>query len=322
MKVIITAIANIFKRQKNKNFDITDTEIQKKDLIYLNGVKDKIEALDLRKVNIDDIIPYIRLLIKGQPMMASKVFNPTYVYRCIVYKEKPTQFSQIIYPPKHLTRKNRANRDGNSMFYGSLNKVVGMIEVGAKIGDFVALGKWNMVKTITVTNAGYHKGNLAERKNVPGWAVFKNQEFNSEKKDFVWEYIGEKFSQKIEDSFEKLNLTNAIAEYLLDDRFEGLFYPSVAINYLNDNIVLKPSVIDSGSLKLKYVLWVKILDIINDNEYTYEYIDICTNIGRDGYLNWEQRPPQWKDLPNGWYFDEVDKERVVRDPLGKIIDFS
>jgi hypothetical protein len=321
--IFFNNLFNFFKKKEKHIADFADSaKDQQLDLNYLKEIKNKIETINLSEVEPNDLCELITSFVKGQPGWMLKLRPPSIFFRGIIYPTKPEYFSNIIYPPTKIAGQNRANRTGESMFYGSFHLIAALFEINAKKGDYVAISKWGINKPVYLAQTGYLKKSFTNRREMPPWGEFNHKAFNLEVSSFVDDYIAESFSQKIISNSQNVyKLTNAIAEsFLRKKEIEGMLYPSVALNGLNDNIVLKPNIIHSGQLYLIHIRWVQILDVIDNDRYVIEDLDICTEIGRDGFLSWKGEPGNWRNMPEYWYKNEIGGDTVICDSTGKIYE--
>jgi len=284
-----------------------------------------IEGFDLTVDDQDNITSVLISFIKNQPGFVLQIAPGYVLYRCILYENKPQSFNDIIYPPKQFAKLNRANREGIQVFYAACNRTAALFEIGAKIGDTIAIGKWVFERSVKLANAGYSKINFSPKREIPMWGKFDDTSFNLEIRAFVMDYIAEKFSQQINQSSPYLyKLTVGIAEAIMrKEHIKGIIYPTIKLAGLNDNIVLKKSVIDSGELKFINVEWIKIIDIVGDT-FVCDISDFAKEFGRDRFLYWKGGPGEWNTIGSpGWYFDHDEGGwDIVRDASGAIIEKS
>lgn len=315
----------LFSRKEEKYTEINWSEIQQSDMKYLGDLTRKIDAINLNDFDYSEIVNLIRGLTKGHPTPVLTLDKNTFVWRIVTYPEKPKNFKNLIYPPPEQACQNRANKHGDSMFYGAFHKDTPLLELKVNPGDFFVRSKWCWNKTNRVINIGYDVENITKYnsdREIPSWKRVEFPGLNKGVYNFTEKYLSERFSQEILPGSENIyNLTNAIAEAMISQKERhGLIYPSIANKLVGDNIVLKQSFIDEGGLKFINAEWIKIVKK-EDNRHYYEFFDFADEIGRDGFIYWKGRRGLIDVSKSpGYYFDDIDNE--FKDASGAVIEKS
>ena len=124
------------------------------------SVFDEIEAY-LLTLEIDDIKRRLEPLLKGIKIV-SPVFDPgAFLYRArrvtpTFNKQVGIKRPDLIYPPGHLSKLGRLNRNGQSVFYCSMHKEAIFFELpDFKAGDEGILTFWKTKEKMVVNNIGY-----------------------------------------------------------------------------------------------------------------------------------------------------------------------
>ncbi len=230
-------------------------------------------------------------------------FNPgLLLFRGIKYSEKPKFLHDIIYPPKDQAKINRASEKGEQMFYASTVKKAVVYELNIKSGDRLIISTWRTNNILLFNNVGYTKANL-ENLGANKVTPF-NDEGENEVNKLIADYLALSFCQNISEEDEHLyKLTIAIARIHLhdvnDNRFAGLYYPTVRLNGDEENFAIDKNVVDHGLLDFEGIQFIEIIDRIY-NRYKYSILDIAEDI-TDYNIN-------WKNLSNHWtvYDDSED----------------
>jgi len=192
---------------------------------------------------------------------------------------------------------------------------VPFFECFVKTGDKFILSQWKTVSRLLVNNIGYLNDNIMGLQP-------KSLDELKEANRLIRNFIDEEFTKNVNEGEEYLyKITIALAEkHFSDDIFNGLLYPSIAIEGRSDNLALKPHYVDKN-LMIERVEFIKIISV-KDFEYKIKVLDLATSFGKDGSIEWKGRPGKWYLKKKG---DElilsVENGRwVARDKEGKIVE--
>lgn len=240
------------------------------------------------------------------------------LHRDRVCNEKPNNIKDITYPPaKLITKYQRVNRPGQSVFYCCAGRRVPFFECFVKTGDKFILSQWKTVSRLLVNNIGYLNDNIMGLQP-------KSLDELKEANILIRNFIDEEFTKIVDKGKEYLyKITIALAEkHFSDDVFNGLLYPSIAIKARSDNLALKPNYVDKN-LMIERVEFIQIISV-KGFEYKIKVLDLATSFGKDGSIKWKGHPGKWYLKKKG---DElilaVENGRwVARDKYGKIIERS
>jgi hypothetical protein len=172
----------------------------------------------------------------------------------------------------------RANKKGESMFYGSLNFATACIETLSKGSDFkdcgsamVSIGTWKFEKPLRLVQMPHSEKYW---KLFYETVTFKSERLTEEHikqhnhelrnrltndLDFeILELFGDAFARfEINDDSDYFlsnyytdRVFNRVKGFYAPEEIDGIIYPSVPNSYQENNIVLKPSVVDT---KLKFI---------------------------------------------------------------------
>ena len=292
--------------------------IQNLSLKQIQNIIKEIRRLDLKVVDIDIIKEKLKPLFVGYTLRAPIYELGLKLYRGRICSEKPKNIKDITYPPaKLITKYQRINRPGQSVFYCCADRRVPFSECFVKTGDKFILSRWKTVSRLLVNNIGYLNDNIMGLQP-------KSLDELKEANILIRNFIDEEFTKNVNEGEEFLyKITIALAEkHFSDDIFNGLLYPSIAIKARSDNLALKPHYVDKN-LMIERVEFIQIISV-KAFEYKIKTLDLATSFGKDGSIEWKGHPGKWYLKKKG---DElilaVENGRwVARDKYGKIIEHS
>lgn len=288
-------------------------------------ILEEIEA-NLGTLQIDEIKERLEPLIAGR-IIETPVYNAgAFLYRARNFtpsfnKQTCIKKADLVYPPNHLAKLGRLNRNEQSIFYCSLHRESVFYELPElSAGDDIIVTFWNTNQRMLVNNIGYTEyvfQQLGARRPVPKWgsqAPGDNQAtidlpqklsdniiadtMSKDKNREVHETLSKYFAQpvKIEDVY-KYKLTTAIAELHLGNivnneaNFAGVQYPSVRMWTDGDNLALLPWYVDRN---LEFMKAVHIrIDEKTDSRISLTKLDTAKTFDTDGSLVWLDRLPKW-----------------------------
>jgi len=127
--------------------------IQNLSLKEIQDIIEEIQRLDLKVVDIDIIKEKLKPLFVGYTLRAP-IYEPGLkLYRGRVCNEKLNNTKYITYPPaKLITKYQRVNRPGQSVFYCCAGRRVPFFECFVKAGDKFILSQWKTVSKLLVNN--------------------------------------------------------------------------------------------------------------------------------------------------------------------------
>jgi RES domain len=289
-------------------------------------VIDEIGA-NLRALEIDEIKERLEPLIKGM-QIESPIFDPgALLYRGrrigpTFTKQAGIKLSDLLYPPKHLARLGRLNRNEQPVFYCSMHKESVFFEVqGLQTGDEVILTFWKTKERMIVNNIGYTEfvfQQLGAKRAVPRWnshapplgsdrETIALPEMSKETIDValsqdkmrdVREALSQHFMHTVGPTeTDSYKLTTAIGELHLgtivdlNEQFAGVLYPSVRMWGNGDNLALLPWFVDRH-VEFRKAVHVRIDDRADTN-FSVTYLDSAREFDVDGKLIWLGRLPNW-----------------------------
>jgi len=301
------------------------TEVSSKEEI--KTAIEAIKELDLRKVEIDEIKEILTPILKGFVISTPK-FNPGLtLYRGRYCDIKPTNVSDLTYPPKEQIEDNqRVNRAGESVFYCSTARNVPFFELYVKPGDKIVLSKWETTEKLIVNNIGYTRtcfSNLKSNRDAQTWGDINKDIYVAETNDLVNEFLSQEFTKIVPIGKEYMyKISIAIAEKLFsDDIFNGLLYPTISMKANADNLAIKTNYIDEKRIVIKSVEYIQI-DAKEDFKYTITVLDFANSFKKDGTIGWKGRRPHWVIKENYGELKMIAKNGtwVALDKNGNIVD--
>jgi len=290
--------------------------IQNLSLKQIQDIIEEIRKLNLEFVDIDIIKKKLIPLFVGYTLRAP-IYEPGLkLYRGRVCNEKLYNIKDITYPSaKLITKYQRVNRPGQSVFYCCAGRRVPFFECFVKTGDKFILSQWKTVSRLLVNNIGYLNDNIMGLQP-------KSLDELKEANRLIRNFIDEEFTKNVNEGEEYLyKITIALAEkHFSDDIFNGLLYPSIAIKGRSDNLALKPHYVDKN-LMIERVEFIQIISV-KGFEYKIKVLDLATSFGKDGSIEWKGHPGKWYLKKKG---DELilaveNGQWVARDKYGKIIE--
>ena len=283
---------------------------------------------DLDTISVDEIKQRLEPLIKGMAVEVP-IFDPgTFLYRARKLsnefrKTDGVRLSDLTYPPAHLARLGRSNREGQPVFYASTGKEPIFFELAElATGDELLLSFWQTTEPMMLNNVGYTQyvfEKLGARRPCPRWTATRTdiqatveipESIPSEIISLIAEHKNEKSHLALSEYFTRVveqnslgyyKLTTAIAELHLGTvqnhelQFAGLLYPSVRMWANGDNVALLPSFAD------KHVAFRKVVHIRIDSRTASSFnitsLDSAREVDESGALRWLGRLPNWTVQP-------------------------
>jgi len=287
------------------------------DINQINNAIEQLSTIDIKNATIEQLQAYFQQIINGYSVAAIN-FNPgLLLYRGILFSEKPSLYENIIYPPKDKAKLNRASIEGKQMFYAASSKKTVFYELDVKPGDKLILSRWVTNNNLLFNNVGYTKSNFEELSSSRLPFEY-NDPHNNETNELIANYLAKSFCQPISEIDNHLyKRTIAIAKIHLnqvnDNKFSGLFYPTVRLHAEEDNFAIDKETIDKGLLDVEGIEFIEVLDKL-ENRYKYRIIDIADNI-KNGNIN-------WKNLNKHWSVYDDSDELVFVEESGHIIAYN
>ncbi|WP_133272058.1 RES domain-containing protein [Hymenobacter radiodurans] len=261
-------------------------------------IKEKIAAihkLDLREQSVDDLVPLMRELLAGHSLRCLDFDAGLLLYRGTPCEKLPHRFADVSYAPAERVKNDqRANRAGVPMFYCSATWHPPFFEAGVKKGDQIIISRWQAREPLRI--AGFSHADLcaddphSDREKV----LRKALKQLPEPERLMTEFMTGCFTQPIKPGEEhRYRLSIALTEALgLGEKFDGLLYPSAAMNSPSHNLALHPHCIDEQKLVLQYVEHVSV------NRVETETIDVCSlnfarGVAPGEKLHWLNKPGNW-----------------------------
>lgn len=242
---------------------------------------DDLSNLDLAKIDLSDLTELIDSIFYIIPMTSGFVEKGTILYRARVNK-KNQQFGNIselgMPPEKFISKYGRANAPRERIFYSANTSKLACGEVLQNLKysfnpkneiGVVTVSLWEVKKRLHFSTLYYSPKVTKFREDI---AKFKkgNQDFTKQKgiikesviktQDLILEFFCEEFAKdtiKTPDDYKistfytkRVKQANEyVAPQFADNKFDGIVYPSVAMKYKGDNIVLFDSNLDE---KIKF----------------------------------------------------------------------
>src|SRR5690348_10824577 len=128
---------------------------------------EKLRKADPDHTTVEEYESLLVPLFKGLQVYGSSLDIDSIVYRCRKMSTRPSKIAQITYPlPQFVTRQGRANKIGQSMFYGSIGSKVPLFEIDAQPGDYIVISRWKVLETVILNHVGYSQSAIKDEKNL------------------------------------------------------------------------------------------------------------------------------------------------------------
>lgn len=291
----------------------------------------QLDKIDLTVITIEEIKEILKNLFIGYTQNTPLIPAGLNLFRGIAYENKPTNISFLSYPPINFAKVNRASRQNQQFFYSAISRNVPLFELGLEEDNTFVLARWQTKKELLVNNIGYTEETfkiLNSNRERPKWDnTGERLASKSKLNDYVQNYLAKTFSQKVpKDNLNIYKHTIAIAEKLYSEdeisnvKFDGILYPTIAMNANSDNIVIRKSFVDDGNLTFMEAEWIKVKKV-HDLKYDVDVLDWANSTSDAGEIEWKGRLQLWDIYPDeGFYFADENGRRVGKNKYGETIE--
>jgi RES domain len=279
-----------------------------------------IRALDLQSATIEEILDLLTPIFRGYLVEAPRFQPGITLFRSRIC-DKPSHISALLAPPPQITKLGRVNREGKLVLYCCTSREVPFFESRPVEGQTVAIVRWITTAPLLVNHVGYTEAafsTLLSNRKQASWGPRAITQLNEP----VSAFLAEVFTQIVPRGSEyKYKLSVAIAEKLfLDDKFDGLLYPTVAMRANADNFALKLRYAREH-LQFERAEYARI-DGVRDFAFDITVLDTATELSADGSICWKGRLDQWviREPFGQLNFTAEDGQWIARDKFGKIVE--
>ena len=188
------------------------------------------------------------------------------LYRTRVFETdvRPAAIEELSYPPIEKTVLQRANKQGEQVFYSSLGLATGLVESKVKVNQYIAISEWINTEELVLQGVG----------------LLPNHQLSNE----VEKLYHDIFTWPTDEMYE---YTSIIASHLMNGTtICGLAYPSIASKQPGDNIVLLKKFVDNG-LEFVHASLYQVNSISENEEYTLREIAMGLSES-NGRLKWHE----------------------------------
>jgi hypothetical protein len=191
---------------------------------------------------------------------------------------------------------NRANEEGEQVFYASAGLPPSFVECRLEAGQNVACGEWRNTAKMTLQEVG-----LSEDQSPSGIEHLYHDIFTSPDPGMY------KYSARV-------------AHHLMSGPISGLLYPSIAAQNKSHNLAVKAAFVETG-LRLVNAAFYHIRGV-KDQQFETEELDFAIPDSK-GVLEWKGRKKQWvlrkqgdelKMVSNGWTWDAFAPDGSLVEP--------
>ena len=215
-----------------------------------------------------EVLPVLEEMVRrvhhGSRFVTASLEEGKVLYRAVRYRVKPWWLRQLGRPPNSIVNEmGRVNVAGESVFYSVLGYPAAcLIECDAIIGQTFAVSAWKTIKRMNLHSFGY----VSERAMRPRTAPATQGKWmypatSHARERLLSEWQAKVFNKEAGDY--TYRLSNALTKFGLSDivngrrvptsEFHGIIYPSVAAEFLGDNVALTPQFADQN-LQFKAVV--------------------------------------------------------------------
>jgi hypothetical protein len=292
----------------------------------------------LQTRTIEALKGYVRRRLGGYGVAIKDVPTTNRLYRGVKWSAcQPRTIEDLSYPKPDIVRDyGRANRIGQSMFYGCLGAFPVFLEIQVQEGDLVALSEWSITEPLWMHNLGYHPDAL----EVIG-APIPPQRFplinpipNETKRNYrLRRKMSLAFTKDVpDDARYRYKETIAINELLFDraspipshglgaprsEHVAGTVYPTVRMQGLADNVAIWPKFVDRY-LKVQSVRYIRV-ESVDHEKLTYDLLTLAhSTMLSGGTIIWREELPPERERRTHVAFEGG--RWIFRDGLGRIYD--
>lgn len=271
--------------------------------LAVNAIE-KIEALKLDEVSSEEVSELVALAYGNCRSDVLFVVPGTIMYRGIKYQNRPMKFEEIIYPPKQLATRNRANDNGEQLFYCCTQKKAPFYELHAKSGDRLLISTWQCTALPLVHLIGF---NSTEIENLVNSYRYSGSMISITRKEREMDTIAANFSKRFfckkidkeNESYKKLTIAIAKQHYNIQlnanqnkkMEIDGILYPTIQLDMLAENFAFKPYVVDNGFLEFTKAEYIEVIKS-EENCFEYRVLDFADRI-IDNQIVWLNRDKTW-----------------------------
>ena len=211
--------------------------------------------------------------------------------------DRPKSVADISYPPKHASRLNRANAEGEQVFYASAGLPPSFVECRLEQGQNVVCGEWRNTALIVLQEVG-----ISEISESYGIEQLYLDIFTSPD-SAIYPY------------------SSRVAHHLMSGDISGLLYPSIAAQNKSHNLAIRAEFVDSA-LRFANASFFHIKDVKDKHQFQVDELDFATSDSA-GLLEWRGRKKQWvlrnhgdqlKVVSNGWTYDAYAADGSLVEP--------
>jgi len=196
------------------------------------------------------------------------------------------------------------------MFYGTIDAgneyAACLYECHRKVGDLFAVSHWSITKPFLANHLGYSRNLIRTRnpsREFPEGTELPNQ---TNRGRLIREWQSRVFTKLVPEGSEHLyQITNALTSFALSpiiqpdkslpQEFAGVIYPTLAVNFIDDNIALLPKIVDSslalvdvGLIRIPAMEDITSEGVVKGEKNYIEIVDTAHEFRRDGRIVWNR----------------------------------
>ena len=235
--------------------------------ITLDYSQSLINLETLSKINLDERNSYtiLETLLENTivPFNILTLKKGMYLYRARRnYKKEQFKYKEQISYRKDtckIKEFGRANRPGQSIFYGSHKTETAIFETSSLFnkGNFhfgneiITLGKWYVNKNIDILGIISDKDAMTIEPSLSSlYSRSLNHPLSDDLSQKILEFFSREFSKNVNNSTSQYKISCAYFNYIINkfnnNRLLGVAYPSVEYEYKDLNVALLPKAVDDS----------------------------------------------------------------------------
>lgn len=287
------------------SFDLK-ASIARLDTQMIQQCLEDIKCADLKTARIDDLKVRLRQVVEAYAMFPVEIEKGKAVFRARKHKGDETErfltsLGQIYPHRDFLKYLGRANREGQPVFYVSVDEGVALNEIKAGVGDVCTILECRPRENATPLLMPIRIHEMARKHGAkiggdfpdPASRIKELLENDSEsirKHEMIENFIAKEFLKVVDEGQEHLyKSTIAIAELLLafdtdEQPIDGIAYPSIACDRINANLALLPEAFHRIYEPVACRV-IRIDEALPDQGFRYSE-KTALRIGGDGKIKW------------------------------------
>ncbi len=279
------------------------------DVKKLKKLIHQVRALHLNHTNFEYLKSILIPLLGGYFAPRMTISADEFIFRAVLWADKPKNKAQLSYPPAPIVKFGRANIPHRPMFYGNSGLQSTILELEPSQGDRFVISKWRVKKNLILTCVGYTKrafkgkSGMNRLLEIP-WVDHNDINHLSHKRgnQYCEEFLAHEFTKRVSNGKEwEYKISAAISEMLMNAKsfgingappiqIAGLIYPSEPNEGNSDNVAIKCDIADQ-SLEFVSVQYITVFSKTDQFVYKLVGLDYANSLLENGDIEWENSFP-------------------------------